>query len=216
VKDPHVIATKIIGEFEALPEWKTVPMRRIRKAHSRALRDESAGTIFEIANAILSTGEHRWVAYELIANHREAFQSLDRRRVEALGQGINSWSTVDSFARTLSGPAWRDGLIDAALIRDWARSSDLWWRRAALVSTVALNMRSKGGKGDAANTLAICQMLVNDRDDMVVKALSWALRELVVQDAGAVQHFIDQNVEKVAARAKREVVNKLRTGLKNP
>ena len=214
--DPSAIAVKIIREFEALPEWKTTPMRRIRKAHSRALRDEPAGTIFEIAKAILDTGEHHWIANELIANHREAYQSLDRRQLEALGQGINSWSTADSFGRTLSGPAWRDGLIDAASIRDWARSPDLWWRRAALVSTVALNMRSKGGEGDVTNTLAICQVLVSDREDMVVKALSWALRELVVHDAPAVQQFLDRNAEHIAPRVKREVGNKLRTGLKNP
>ena len=216
MKNPHVTAAKIIRELEALPERKTVPMRRIRKAHSRALRDAPVGKIFEIANTILDTGEHRWIAYEMISNHTEAYQSLDRRRLERLGLGINSWWTVDAFARTLSGPAWRDGLIDAATIRDWARSPDLWWRRAALVSTVALNMRSKGGKGDVANTLAICQMLVSDRDDMVVKALSWALRELVVHDALGVQQFLNRNADQLAARVKREVSNKLKTGLKNP
>lgn len=214
--DPRAIAAKIIQELEAIPERKTVPMRRVRKAHSKALGDEPAGTIFEIANAILDTGEHRWVAYELIADHVEAYQSLGRRPLETLGRGIDSWWTVDAFARTLSGPAWRDGLIDAALIREWARSPDHWWRRAALVSTVALNMRSKGGKGDITNTLVICQMLVSDRDDMVIKALSWALRELVVHDVPAVQQFLDRNAEQVAARVKREVGNKLRTGLKNP
>jgi 3-methyladenine DNA glycosylase AlkD len=77
-------------------------------------------------------------------------------------------------------------------------------------------MRSKGGEGDVANTLAICQMLVDDRKDMVVKALSWALRELVVHDEHAVQGFLDQNSDRVAARVKREVGNKIKTGLKNP
>ncbi len=216
VSTPGAIAAKIIQELESMPERKTAPMRSVRKVHSKALRDEPEGTIFKIANAILDTGEHRWIAYELIANHGEAHQSLDRRKLESMGQGIDSWWTVDAFARTLSGPAWRDGLIDAALIRDWARSPDHWWRRAALVSTVALNRRSKGGKGEVTNTLAICQMLVSDREDMVVKAISWALRELVVHDAPAVQQFLDRNAEQVAARVKREVGNKLRTGLKNP
>jgi 3-methyladenine DNA glycosylase AlkD len=51
---------------------------------------------------------------------------------------------------------------------------------------------------------------------MVAKALSWALRELVVHDAKAVQRFLDEHEEVLAARVKREVKNKLRTGLKNP
>jgi 3-methyladenine DNA glycosylase AlkD len=59
-------------------------------------------------------------------------------------------------------------------------------------------------------------MLVNDRDDMVVKAVSWALRELVVHDPGAVREFLGEHEDELAARVKREVRNKLRTGLKNP
>ena len=53
----------------------------------------------------------------------------------------------------------------------WARSPDRWLRRSALVATV-------GAKAEAARTLAVCAGLAADRDDMVVKALSWALREL--------------------------------------
>jgi 3-methyladenine DNA glycosylase AlkD len=51
---------------------------------------------------------------------------------------------------------------------------------------------------------------------MVVKALSWALRELVPHDPEAVQGFLAVYEERLAARVKREVGNKLTTGLKNP
>jgi 3-methyladenine DNA glycosylase AlkD len=59
-------------------------------------------------------------------------------------------------------------------------------------------------------------MLADDHDDMVAKALSWALRELVWCDAGAVQGFLAEYEHVLAARVKREVRNKLTTGLKNP
>ena len=58
-------------------------------------------------------------------------------------------------------------------------------------------------------------MLVGDYDDMVVKAMSWALRELVVHDADAVAEFLSEHEDVLAARVKREVRNKLTTGLKN-
>ena len=102
------------------------------------------------------------------------------------------------------------------LIHRWARSSDLWWRRAALVSTVALNVRSHGGSGDVPRTLAVCRLLVEDHEDMVVKAMSWALRELVVHDPGAVSEFLSQYEGVLARRVLREVGDKLTTGLKNP
>lgn len=55
-----------------------------------------------------------------------------------------------------------------------------------------------------------------DRYDLVVKALSWALRELVVHDPDAVRAFLQEYDEVLAARVKHQVGNKLATGLKNP
>jgi 3-methyladenine DNA glycosylase AlkD len=65
-------------------------------------------------------------------------------------------------------------------------------------------------------TLQVCRQLAGDQDDMVAKALSWALRELVVHDPGAVQEFLEKYDHVLSARVKREVKNKLATGLKNP
>ncbi len=65
-------------------------------------------------------------------------------------------------------------------------------------------------------TLAVCRLLVADHDDMVAKAMSWALRELAPHDPEAVEAFLREHEDVLAARVKREVRNKLRTGLKNP
>ena len=137
-------------------------------------------------------------------------------RWRRLAIGLDSWDSVDSFARTLSGPAWVRGLISDRLVDEWAASPDRWLRRAALVSTVALNRPNEGGRVDARRTLAVCGRLVADRDDMVVKALSWALRELGRQDAAPVRAFVAEHEAGLAPRVKREVGHKLRTGLKNP
>ncbi|MFC1707543.1 DNA alkylation repair protein, partial [Planctomycetota bacterium] len=116
----------------------------------------------------------------------------------------------------LSGLAWREGHISNKVVHGWARSKDRWWRRAALVSTVPLNMRSRGGSGDTKRTLAVCRFLIDDRDDMVVKAMSWALRALIGHDRTAVVQFLQQHESRLAARVLREVRNKLTTGRKNP
>jgi 3-methyladenine DNA glycosylase AlkD len=79
-----------------------------------------------------------------------------------------------------------------------------------------LNNKTRGGHGDTARTLEICRRLVADREDMVVKALSWALRELAKRDPPAVENFLVEHEGRLAARILREVRNKLRTGLKNP
>lgn len=75
---------------------------------------------------------------------------------------------------------------------------------------------AQGGMGNASRTLEICHLAIDDHEDMVVKALSWALRILVVHDPDAVHEFLARHEASLAARVKREVRHKLRTGLKSP
>jgi 3-methyladenine DNA glycosylase AlkD len=78
-----------------------------------------------------------------------------------------------------------------------------------------LNVRAQGGQGDSTRTLAVCSQLVHDRDPMVVKALSWALRELAVRDPDSVRAFLQAREVELAPRVVREVSCKLDTGRKN-
>ena len=214
--DPRILASEMDAAIRCLTRQYTPVIRSIRRSYSQKIESASPEYVLEFARQLFFKHGQRWNAYEIIAGHKAAFRGLGAAELEELGHGINSWWTVDSFARTLSGPAWLNGQIADDLILQWARSSDLWWRRAALVSTVALNVRSRGGKGDVRRTLAVCILLVGDHEDMVAKAMSWALRELIVHDPEAVQKFLDEHEQELAARVKREVRNKLITGLKTP
>jgi 3-methyladenine DNA glycosylase AlkD len=210
------IASEIDAEIRALPRPNTPGVRAVRRKYSRVLQEASPEFVLRLGRELLETYAHRWVAYELIHSHKGAFQRIGAAELEELGRGIDSWWSVDAFARILAGPAWLHGQAPDALIYEWAHSEDRWWRRAALVSTVALNVRSQGGTGDVRRTLQACRLLVDDHDDMVVKAMSWALRELVPHDPDAVRAFLGDYEHRLAAHVKREVRNKLRTGLKNP
>jgi len=210
------LAARIDAEIRALPVNNVPNRRMVRRKYSRRLKAAGPDFVFNLARVLINNYGMRGFAYELIRYHPPAFQRVGETELEELGQGINSWWSVDAFARILAGPAWLRRQVTDALIRKWARSADRWWRRAALVCTVALNMRSHGGYGDVPRTLEICKLLVADHDDMVVKAMSWALRELVVHDPEAVRAFLRAHEDELAARVKREVDNKLRTGLKNP
>jgi 3-methyladenine DNA glycosylase AlkD len=212
--EPAAIAGEIDRRIRALPDQSTEPVRAVRREYSRRLRGLSATEMLAVAMALV--GRQRWVAYELLYAHPSRLAGIALDDVERLGEGINGWDSVDAFARYVSGPAWQRGLIPDEAIHRWAVSPDRYWRRAALVSTVPLNLRAAGGTGDTARTLAVCALLVADHDDTIVKALSWSLRELALWDPDAVRAFIAANQDVLAARVKREVRNKLETGLKNP
>jgi len=216
--DVAAVVAEIRAELGAL-ESPTVPaVREVRRRFSRRLASASAADVVGVALALLDEPGFagRLVAYELIAHHRAALASLGERELEALGRGLDSWEKVDTFGCYLAGPAWREGQVSDAVVHAWARSDDRWMRRAALVCTVALNNRARGGRGDTARTLGVCELLLRDRDDMVVKAMSWALRELSKRDRAAAADFLARHRDALAPRVIRELTNKLTTGLKNP
>lgn len=159
------------------------------------------------------------LAFELFRASKKAVLALTPREVEGLLRHLHDWGSTDCFACFVSGVAWREGVIDGAMVLNWTRSEVRWTRRAALVSTVPLNLPARGATtpdGEPKKTLAVCTRLIDDRDDMVVKAMSWALRELSRRDAKATRAFLNKHRDRLAARVIRETTNKLKTGLKNP
>ncbi|MCK4414221.1 MAG: DNA alkylation repair protein [Candidatus Eisenbacteria sp.] len=215
--DAEALCTKIARRLARLPaSAKTPEIRAIRREYSRRIAGAGERQVLRLALCLLERHHHRGFAYELLHHHAPALRSLGARDLARLGRGIDAWWKVDTFGLYLAGPAWREGQINDARIIAWARADDRWWRRTALVCTVALNVKARGGNGDVRRTLRICRLLLDDHDDMVVKALSWALRALVSHDRRAVRAFLARYDGRLAARVKREVTHKLRTGLKHP
>jgi 3-methyladenine DNA glycosylase AlkD len=179
-----------------------------------ALPDEDA---MELSSQLfmLDKWPYVWTAVLLMKKHPTAMKKVRWSYLKSLGERMDSWGMIDAFA-ALAGPAWRAGQISNARVLRWTRSPNRWWRRAALVCTVFLNRRAQGGIGDTPRTLMICEALVADRDDMVAKGLSWTLRDLSKRDCTSVENFIKINESVLPTLVKREVKNKLATGLKNP
>ena len=216
-KGAEELVNEIARRVRALPSLKIAPVRAVRREFSKRLAESPASFVIAVAIRLLNTpGVDRFVAYELVKHHREAAATLREKHLEVLGRGLAAWGEVDCFACYLAGPAWRQHQISDKVIHRWAGSRDRWWRRTALVSTVPLNSKAQGGSGDTERTLEVCRLLVRDRDDMVVKALSWALRELSKRDPKSVEQFLKEHCDVIAPRVTREVRNKLTTGLKNP
>jgi 3-methyladenine DNA glycosylase AlkD len=214
--DADRLAVEISSRLTGLSSQTTPAARSVRREYSRLLARAAPDLVIRIALRLASQSgvTCRFVAYEIVQHHKAAFTSLTPEGLLKLGAGIDGWAAVDCFACYLSGPAWRDGRLSDAVIRRWIKSADRWWRRAALVSTVALSRR--GEAEDVRKVIEICTLAVSDRDDMVVKALSWALRELAKKHPGEAGKFLTRHRDALAARVIREVQNKIATGLKNP
>jgi 3-methyladenine DNA glycosylase AlkD len=210
------LAKEIHSRSSQLAVPNAVAVRAIRRDISRRIANASPQSVIQLGLYLLTkpTDLMRFFSYEIVSRHRLAFEQLTADDLLKFGEGINSWGSVDCYAMYLSGPMWARGTISDKAVQAWARSQDRWWRRAALVSTVALSLG--GNAKDFIRVARICTLLVEDRDDMVVKALSWALREAAKKHPKQVKRFLAEYQGALAARVKREVNNKLTTGLKTP
>ena len=79
---------------------------------------------------------------------------------------INNWDLVDSSADKIVG-AYLEGR-DPAILFELAASERLWDRRIAMVAG-AHSIR----QGDAGLALALAEILLHDREDLMHKAVGW-------------------------------------------
>ena len=194
------------------PDIKGV-LRGIREQYA----DWSPSDWISLCKALVATNvfECQVLAFELIGRDRKLLNALEYRDLNALGRNLDNWASVDHYAVGIFGVLWGRGVVKDSHIDALLKSDNFWDRRVAVVSTVALNLKSRGGKGDTPRTIAVCERVVDDHHDMIQKALSWALRELSKRDRKAVYSFMEKYEKRLANRVVREVNHKLEFGTKN-
>jgi len=210
------IVGAVRADLRKLPRCSTDAIRGVRRRYSAALVDAPPTTVVDVADLLLVGGSaaERLIGTELLIARRDVIRCVKRANVEKWATGLDEWGSVDMYGVTVAGIAWREGCVPDRHVMRWAASPDRWRRRLALVATVPLNSRARGGQGDTVRTLRVCAALVDDRDDMVVKALSWALRELSKRDPHSVAVFLRAHESRLSSRVRREVRTKLETGRK--
>lgn len=196
---------------------KVPDQRKVVNSLRKRVRNKDRNSRLELALALVYTEifECQQVAYELISKDKKLNSSLSLEEILDLRKGLDNWVSVDTFSGYISGIAWKEGRISDETIMKWAEDPDRWIRRSALVSTLGLNQKARGGTGDTERTLMVCDRLKGDHDEFVVKAMSWALRELSKRDHDSVKRFVEENGEVLHKKVVREVRKKLETGRKN-
>lgn len=187
----------------------------------KALRNQYAGwkavEWITLCKTLVNTAifECQVVAFEMIGRDKMLLNALSYEDVVDLGQNLDNWASVDHYTVGIYGVLWGRGVVKDHHIDQLLKSDNVWERRVAVVSTVALNLKSRGGTGDTSRTLAVCEKVVDERHDMIWKALSWSLRELSKRDREAVYGFLEKFGERMSKRVIREVSHKLEFGTKN-
>jgi len=120
---------------------------------------------------------------------------------------INNWNLVDASAPNILG----DYLMNKkkTLLYLLASSNNLWERRIAIMST--FNFIKKGLYKD---TIKIAAILINDREDLIHKAVGWMLREVGNRDFNIEVSFLNKYADKMPRTMLRYSIEKFPEGLR--
>jgi len=114
---------------------------------------------------------------------------------------INSWDLVDLSAPNIIG----DYLIDQdrSILYDFAKSENLWEKRIAIISTFTFIKNN-----DFKDTFKISEILLNDKHDLIHKAVGWMLREIGKRDIGEEKIFLKKYYKKMPRTMLRYAIEK--------
>ena len=114
---------------------------------------------------------------------------------------VNNWDLVDSSAPYIAG-AFLDSRKRTVLY-ELAQSDLLWERRIAIMATFHFIKHDQFG-----DTLRIAELLLNDREDLIHKAVGWMLREVGKRDLPAETAFLKENYHKMPRTMLRYAIEK--------
>lgn len=115
---------------------------------------------------------------------------------------IDTWDLVDRAAPSVVGGYLTDK--PRGQLYAFARSPNAMERRTAIVATYAFIR-----KGDLEDTFAIADILANDQDALVQKAVGGWIREAGKRDPGQLHRFLDRHAATMPRTALRYAVEHL-------
>lgn len=133
--------------------------------------------------------EKRMIALLIFVHQYQKGDAVLRKKIYDLylanTSHINNWDLVDVTAPHIIG-SYLLSRSRRPLYR-LAKSSSLWERRIAIVATITFIREN-----DFADTLAIADILLHDRHDLIQKAVGWMLREVYKKSPPSLTKFLDK------------------------
>jgi 3-methyladenine DNA glycosylase AlkD len=188
----------------------TVPAQRII---ARTFRDLTLAEVDLLLTSPIH--EERLTALLILVDQFERASRVDgetattrRRRIFRLYlkrlRFINNWDLVDTSASPIVG-GWLAAHPDAGLLSRLARSTHLWSRRVAMIATFHGIAR-----GDHRDAIRIARILVQDREDLMHKAVGWMLREVGKRASlPALERFLAQHAATMPRTMLRYAIERL-------
>ena len=116
-------------------------------------------------------------------------------------KNINNWDLIDLSSNKILG----DYLIDKnkSILYKLAKSKSLWEKRIAVIATFTFIANNK-----FSDTLKISEILLNDKHDLIHKAVGWMLREVGKRNLKVEEKFLKKHYKKMPRTMLRYAIEK--------
>ncbi|MCC7556608.1 MAG: DNA alkylation repair protein [Methanoculleus marisnigri] len=155
---------------------KTATAVAIAKKYWKEVKSREKQEIFALCEELYSSGMmeeafvvSRW-AQQLAGRYEPGDIAVFRHWIETY---ITNWATCDGLCNHAVGDfivRYPEGIEE---LKRWTQSENRWMRRAAAVSLIVPAKRGEF----LDEVLAIADLLLTDRDDLVQKGYGWLLKE---------------------------------------
>lgn len=149
--------------------------------------------------------EVRQTALFILVNKFTKSTEADKEKIYQLylknTKRVNNWDLVDLSAPAIAG-AWLFDKNRSVLYR-LAHSNNLWEKRIAILSTYYFIRQNQFD-----DTLKIARILLEDRHDLIHKAVGWMLREVGKRDLTAEEKFLKKHAGQMPRTALRYSIEK--------
>lgn len=114
---------------------------------------------------------------------------------------INNWDLVDSSASQIIGSHLEHR--DKKLLYELVKSANLWERRIAIISTFYFIRNNQ-----FEDALRLAEQLLQDKEDLIHKAVGWMLREVGKRNLAVEQAFLQRHYKTMPRTMLRYAVEK--------
>ena len=193
------------GEGDRFLGIRSAPLRTLARRHEAL----SPATCRALLHSPLH--EARLLALLILVRRSERGDTPTRDAVYRLylenTPRVNNWDLVDVSAPTIVGGRLADD--DRSELDRLARSASVWERRIAVLATLHFIR-----KRDFADTFRISDILLEDRHDLIHKAVGWMLREVGKRDRTAEEAFLKARYRRMPRTMLRYAIEKFPTELR--
>ncbi len=152
--------------------------------------------------------EHRFTGLIILVHNYEKSKD-DKSRLDIYNfylshvKSINNWDLVDVTAPNIVGNYLVDNKKKRDVLYKLVTSSNIWERRIAIISTLSL-IRNK----EFDDTLALSEILLSDKHDLMHKATGWMLREVGKRDEKVLRKFLDKHIRNLPRTTLRYAIER--------